>query len=64
MSKTTIDRLKKLAKQKPHNQNDDFSIYDDCAGNIDDAYALGFDDAEIYLAREILDAEGVEYEVD
>ena len=38
-------------KRDSRNEND--SVMDDCGGNVDDAYTMGFDDGESYFAHYI-----------
>lgn len=35
--------------------------YEMCGGNYDDAYQMGVNDGQVYLAREILDTLGIKY---
>ena len=62
-----IENLKKLAMGNPLydriNNGEDTNAYDCSGGNYDDAWAYGMGDGETYLAREILDELGIEYEV-
>ncbi len=56
MNKKIINKLTKIAKDATLQDNDEDYIVDDyVGGNVDDAYQLGKDDGEIYLAREILE---------
>jgi hypothetical protein len=57
-----IQSLIKTAKLIPAASEEDFNAYDSSGGNFDDAYQIGVDDGEIYLARHILDAVGVVYD--
>lgn len=57
-----IQSLIKTAKLCTSASEEDFNVYDSSGGNFDDAYQIGIDDGEIYLARHILDAVGVAYE--
>jgi hypothetical protein len=57
-----LQSLIKTAKLITNDSDEDFDIVDASAGNFDNAYQLGVDDGEIYLARHILDVVGVDYE--
>ena len=57
-----IQSLIKTAKLIPAASEEDFNAYESSGGNFDDAYQVGVDDGEIYLARHILDAVGVAYD--
>jgi hypothetical protein len=57
-----LQSLIKTAKLIPAASDEDFNVYNSSGGNFDDAYQLGVDDGEIYMARNILDAVGVDYE--
>lgn len=46
--------LEQLASRHCWFEEDDYSIYDLCGGNYDDAYSGGYDDGEASLARSIL----------
>jgi len=48
-------RLNALACKKADTDNPAFMVFDWSGGNVDDAYALGSDDGEISLARELKD---------
>ena len=63
MNKELIEKLKKLAQKKVLGEGEeDFNPMDASGGNFDDAYDMGIDDGEIWLAREILNKMGVKYE--
>ncbi len=47
--------LEKIASQKAVQDEEDFNPQDYCGGNYDDAFALGEDDGEIFLARALLE---------
>ncbi len=47
--------LEKIARQKACQDEEDFNPQDYAGGNYDDAFALGEDDGEIFLARALLD---------
>ncbi len=48
------EKLEVLAKKKVASDNDDFNTFDYSGGNYDDAYSLGCDSGEVWLARELL----------
>jgi hypothetical protein len=66
MTEQIIGHLKTIAvKESIYDNISDEEIVgidDYAAGNIDDAYALGLDEGEIYLARHLLRMVGVSYE--
>ena len=51
---TIKEYLEKIAAQKACQDEDDFNPQDYAGGNYDDAFALGEDDGEIFLARALL----------
>ena len=65
-----IDKLKALASKQTNDERatargeEYFNVMDDSGGNFDDAYSMGTDDGEIYMARQVLDDIGVDYEVE
>jgi len=65
MKDETIKLLKKLAERKSlfdRMLGEEDCVVDDYAGgNVDDAYEYGETDGEIYLAREILKYEGIDF---
>lgn len=60
MKPETIEKLKKLAKNKAWHHEEDFNAFDYGGGNFDDAYWGGHNGGMIDLAVEILEAEGTE----
>jgi len=63
------EKLVNLAKKQTHMSNPDFCSYDACGGNFDDAFEMGMNDGEIYLARRLLKdlfdmEEGTDYEIE
>lgn len=48
------EHLEKIASQKACQDEEDFNPQDYAGGNYDDAFALGEDDGEIFLARALL----------
>jgi hypothetical protein len=58
-----IEQLKRLATKKTtiETNPDDWNPYDLSGGNFDDAYQIGYDDAEIDNARFILDILEIPY---
>ena len=63
LSQTTIDTLIKTAQRSLRQQEEeDFNVYDCSGGNFDDAYSLGYDDAEVQSARSILTELGISFE--
>ena len=61
MKDETIKRLKKLAESQACKDNDDFAADDYSGDNFDDAWDYGMGDGEIYLARTILEDEGIDF---
>ena len=66
MTEEMIEHLKNIATKESiyDNISDDevVCVADYAAGNIDDAYGLGLDEGEIYLARQVLRMMGISYE--
>ena len=62
MKSETLKLLKNQASRVAKSEESGFSIYDWAGGNIDDAYELGADDADIYFARQILELEQIKYD--
>ena len=56
-----MDRLKACAKRTRRSDEEDFMVNDFAAGNIDDAYDIGFTDGETQLAQEILTAMNIDW---
>lgn len=56
-----MDRLKICAKRTRRSDEEDFMVNDFAAGNIDDAYDIGFTDGETQLAQEILTAMNIDW---
>lgn len=54
MNAKFIEKLKDIAQREAWVDNKEFSVFDFCGGNFDDAYSGGVDDGEILLAREVL----------
>ena len=54
LSAEMVEKLKVLAAKTAACDDEDFTAYDYCGGNYDDAYDVGSEDGEILLAREIL----------
>jgi hypothetical protein len=61
IDETLKDRLLKLAKQKTISLNDDFCAVDYAGSNVDDAFEMGVEEGETFLAREILHALNIEF---
>lgn len=64
MNEQFIERLKALAKRKcwADKLDGDSCLIDDFAGgNVDDAYYGGRESGEIIMARDVLNAMGIEY---
>ena len=61
MKEELKNKLIKLAEKKARCEEEDFCAYDFCGGNVDDAYYMGGEDADIFFAREVLDSFGIEY---
>ena len=55
------EKLIKLARGSVSSDDEDFCVYDQFGGNIDDAYYGGRDEGEVILAQEILDELGISY---
>lgn len=49
-----IDKIREIASQDISADEDDFMVDDYAGGNIDDAYSIGCDHGEVYLARQLL----------
>lgn len=66
MDQKTIEYLKRLAERSTFNDNedDDACVYDYCGGNVDDAFAMGERAGETEIARTVLTALGVDYDID
>lgn len=45
----------KLSKGNPSVDDPEFNVYDYCGGNYDDAYSVGVNAGEHYMAREIME---------
>ena len=56
-------KLITTAERKANCDEKDFCVYDYCDGNVDDAYYMGCEDADIFFAREILDSFGIKYKI-
>lgn len=63
LTEKQIEDFKKLAKKTTSKEDcpDDWNPYEISGGNFDDAYWVGYDDAEIENARFILDLFAIEY---
>ncbi|NBR06958.1 MAG: hypothetical protein EBT92_14470 [Planctomycetes bacterium] len=51
-----VEMLKKLTKNPARCDSEDFMVNDDCGGNVDDAYQIGYDDGQTHLAETVLAA--------
>jgi hypothetical protein len=51
-----VEMLKKLTEKPARCDSEDFMVMDDCGGNVDDAYQMGYDDGQIRLAETVLAA--------
>ena len=61
MNDELIEKLKYEAEQHDASQDEDFNVDDYAGGNLDDAFSFGTSIGRIGLAREILEALGIEY---
>ena len=61
MNEKIIAKLKELAERSCWTDDDEFMVDDYAGGNMDDAFEGGCRNGEVWLAREILSALGVEY---
>lgn len=63
LTEKQIDNLKKLAKYTTSVEDcaDEWNPYEISGGNFDDAYYVGYKDADIENARFILDLLEIEY---
>lgn len=59
LPQSVLDKLVSLAQKSTSDSTEDFDPSD--GGNFDDAYYMGTEDGEIYLAREVLTALGVDW---
>ena len=66
MNDALIAKLKTFAESRVFCDDDgeDVIVDDYAGGNIDDAFYLGERQGEVMLAREILDAIGVDYTIE
>ena len=64
MKKETVEKLIKLASSRHPADGDEFTPDDVGGGNIDDAFYSGERYGSIVQAREILDLEGITYEIE
>lgn len=51
-----LNYLESIAEKNACGDREDFNAYDYSGGNYDDAYEVGVDDGEIFLARQLLDS--------
>ena len=65
MKPEMIERLKKLALSECYyDDEDEDKIIDDYAGgNVDDAFCVGAHAGEVMLARDVLSALGIDYNI-
>lgn len=56
--------IKKANRETLTDNSEDFNPYDFFGGNMDDAYFGGSEDGETELAREVLTAFGIDWELD
>ena len=62
MNAELIAELKKIAKRKCWCDEEYFIPDDYAGGNMDDAYAGGYEDGRAEVARTVLEALGISYE--
>ena len=63
LTEEQIERIKKLASKLTSVEDcgDEWDSHEISGGNLDDAYHVGYKDADIENARFILDLFGIEY---
>ena len=47
--------LKGIAAKKVKSDEDDFNVFDYSGGNYDDAYSIGVESGEVWLARKLIE---------
>ncbi len=52
------EKLKPIASKPMRSDAEGFNVYEDSAGNYDDAYTMGVEDGEIGFARRVLEVIG------
>jgi hypothetical protein len=64
LTEEQINKIKAIAEKQTADSREDFNPMDDSGGNFDDAYYMGTEDGEIYMARTVLDMLGIDYDIE